>query len=275
MITHGDISQPAVIDGKTYEWKFERKRRLSKSFFIDYSSPIYDSMFSVANEYPFSPTSRTYQVMKVWRKSESGKYFWIMIENFKYKPGDSSYVYNNVEANAQTYGRMYHWEIANECGSKVRMLLPGRFNDGTYTNTTFPTYGHLPTIQDINDVMEVDAIGFLPETGTTIFDFDYDYGYYDLFLSGREFYDEINETAAYHTLGGWLNNTDYATNGFYDLNERSFYWTSTQPSENNYGFHYPLRIYNDDGNYAAFINISHANHYGFYVRYVFEPIQIQ
>lgn len=79
VITHGDISQPAVIDGKTYEWKFEHKKRLSKSFFIDYSSSIYDTMFSVAKEYPFSSTSRTYPVMKVWRKSDPSKYFWIIL----------------------------------------------------------------------------------------------------------------------------------------------------------------------------------------------------
>ena len=103
VVTNGKYSNPAVIDGITYQ--YNRKEKLSKAFFIDYSDPELDTMFSTVKDYPYNVTANTYKVMKVWRKSEPGKYFWVIIENFRYKPGDSSYVYNNDEANAQTYGR--------------------------------------------------------------------------------------------------------------------------------------------------------------------------
>ncbi|MBR4266088.1 MAG: hypothetical protein IKQ46_08555 [Bacteroidales bacterium] len=272
VVTNGKYSNPAVIDGITYQ--YNRKEKLSKAFFIDYSDPELDTMFSTVKDYPYNATANTYKVMKVWRKSEPGKYFWVMIENFRYKPGDSSYVYNNDEANAQTYGRFYHWEIANECAHKIKMNLPRRRADGTYTTIKYPTYGHLPSRQDINDIMEVTSIGHLPENGTTVFDFDYEWGYYDIFLSGREYYDGVDENAANHTMAGCLDNTDFEADEFDFINKTVFFWTD----DNYNGFisyaHYPLEIDYYNGAYSAFINALHADHYGFSVRYVFEPKQL-
>lgn len=210
--------------------------------------------------------------MKVRRKQDTSRYFWVMIENFKYKPGDSSYVYNNVEANAATYGRMYHWEIANECATKVKMQLPRRNPDGSYTTTKYPTYGRLPSLQDVADILEVDSICNWPGNGTNIFNFDYNVGYYDVFLSGREYYDdEVNEEGADHTMGGCMDNTDRLI-CYSHLHNRVDFWLSDYVGEPDSHYAMVISNYNDD--YRAFVNGLCVNHYGFYVRYVFEPKQL-
>ncbi len=268
IVNSGDENSPNLIE-------YRRSKSLSKSFYYDYSYPEANDMFSTVQDYPYNASANTYQVMKVWRRSDPTKYFWIMIENFRYRANDSSFVYDNNEANASVYGRMYHWAIAKECENKVMMRLPRRNADGTYTLGSYPTFGHLPTIQDINDLMEVDQIGHLSSNGTTIFDFP-ENGYYDVFLSGRTFDGSASPESARHSLGGWLDNTDYFyfTNRSYcDINEKAYYWLADTPSSTG-SSHYPLRIYRNDGEYVAFVNASHANNYGFYVRYVFEPKQL-
>ncbi|MBQ4408537.1 MAG: hypothetical protein II852_16180 [Bacteroidales bacterium] len=266
VVTHGYVSQPAVIDGKKYEWTFERKNSLSKSFYFDWTDSDMDDMFSTAKE---DPTSRTYKVMKVWRKSQPGKYFWIMIENFKFNMGDSSYVYNNVDTNAEVYGRMYHWEIANQCASLVRMNLKRIDANGNEFGPKIPTPGRLPTTQDLCDLMEQNYVdkyvnSFNPYT---------DWGYYDVFLSGREFYNGLYAPAAYPTMGGWMDNTDYGYQYYDYLHQEVNFWTSDWYLVES--AHYPLRIMYQNGLYHAFLNAPSANHYGMYVRYVFEPIQVQ
>lgn len=255
--------------------EFRRNKALSKTFCYDYfEGTDYDTMFSTVKDFPYNSTANTYNVMKVWRKSDPNKYFWIMLENFRYKD-DSSFVYDNKESNAQLYGRLYQWSIAKKCENKIFMRLPRRNADGTYTKTKYPTYGHLPTRTDILDLMEVDTLGHLPENGSSFYRFDdLDYlGYYDVFVSGRTYYGDFNEEAAYHTLAGWLNNTDFNPAphlDYHDINDKVFFWTNDGIPL----YHYPFRIYYNNGEYVAFINAAHANHYGFYVRYIFEPTQL-
>ena len=270
VVTYGEYTGSPWVE-------YRKSPKLSKSFLVDYSDPDCDELFSTAVEYPFTSTARQYSVMKVERKSEPGKYFWVMIENFAYKNGDSSYVYGNNEANAAIYGRMYHWSIAKECENKVRMRLPRRRADGTYTAAKFPTYGHLPTRQDINDICEVESIGHLPSNGTTIYNLDPTGNYYyDVFISGRDLDEDMNPESAYHTLGGWLDNTDYywlSNRDYCDINENVFFWTNDGIDWID-DSHYPLEIDYEGGEYSAFINALHADNYGFYVRYVFEPMQL-
>lgn len=261
--------------------EFRRSKSLSKTYFAPHlAGSNYDTLFSTAKDFPFNSTANTYNIMKVWRTSEPGKFFWIMLENFKYKPGDSSYVYGNDESNAQLYGRMYHWTIAKQCENKIMKYLPRRRLDGSYTTDTFPTYGHLPTVQDIHDLMEVSYPNLLNTnqfTGTTLYDTFGGEGYYDAFISGRPFYDaDYNDSTYYHTLAGWLDNTDFywlTHRDYCDLHEQVCFWTDTEwtslPST-----HFPFEIHYQNGNFVACLPVGAANNYGYYVRYVFEPKQL-
>lgn len=276
VMSHGSFSGTPLIE-------FRRGKSLSKTYlFGKLEKPKYDTMFSTAKEFPFNSSARKYKVMKVWRHSDPGKFFWIMLENFKYKPGDSSYVYDNKESNAAFYGRMYHWSIAKQCERKVGMFVQKRLSDGTYTDEddlSF-TYGRLPTVQDIEDLMEVTTppvFGSYYETGPTLFDVaaldDGSYvGYYDAFISGRENYGwDYNDSTYYHTLAGWLDNTDlyWLTHRSYqDIHEQVCFWLNDSSIPNA---HYPFEIRYQDGAFVASIPAHALDHYGYCVRYVFDP----
>lgn len=225
-------------------YRFNFKHSLNKSFFMVYSDIESDTMFSTAQEYPYNSTANKYKVMKVYRKSDPTKFFWIMIENFRYKSPNGCYVYNDIESNAKTYGRLYHWEVAKECEKKIRMNIPRKQADGAYTQKTFPTYGHLPTRQDILDLLEVESIGVFPENNSvSVLDLDCDNFYYDVFLSGRDFFDEVNEKAAYHSIAGCRDNTDYNFRDYMEIHNRAFFWLDTEPNPNeNPHYHYPFEI---------------------------------
>lgn len=245
----------------------DRTSNLSKSFLYEPE----DIEFDVIRDYPYGTKGNEYRVMKVKRQADTTKYFWIMIDNFRYKTKTGSFVYNNDESNAEIYGRFYHWETANECGNKIQMKLPRRNKDGSYTKKKYPTFGHLPTIQDFKDLLETDVIGAHPWDGVQIYD-DFDYGYYDFFLSGEEYFESAEPELAYHTMAGFRDNSDSHNSPFDDIHNEVYFWTSERSGSSD--CHYPLDIMFNDGAYSAFINAGHANHYGFSVRYVFEPKQL-
>jgi uncharacterized protein (TIGR02145 family) len=206
----------------------------------------------------------TYKIMKVWRTSNPNKYFWIMIENFRYVAGKGCYLYRNDASEVNEYGRLYHWETANECGGKIHMDLPYRKASGKYTKKNYTTYGHLPTKQDISDLMGIPNFqrGGLNEISGL--------KYYDVFLVGRDKTDIEDDFSVFHSIAGYMDNTDYPYSDFDSRHNCGMYWMQ----EGSRDAHQPLRIEYDDDNYTAYYHVWHHNHYAMSVRYVFEPKQL-
>ncbi len=258
IIKSGEYSEPAVIDGQTMIFN-QNKSRL-KGLFAEESWIEQQTI----KDYPYNSTANSYRVIKVVRPN--GKYFWIMIDNFKYNAGTGSYIYGNNSANLATYGRLYKWQVAMNSKTKIYMLLP-KYLNGVPTGGNQAVYGSLPNFQHIKDMLETTAIGNLPTNGTTP-----DLGnnmYYDAFLAGREF-NPLPETA-YPTLAGWRDNMDVAPGNqeYNSLTTWGRFWTSELAVT---GAHYPLEIKDETYMWSAYINAGHDDRYAFSVRYVFEPL---
>jgi len=227
--------------------------------------------------------TNSYRVIKVVRPD--GRYFWIMIDNFKYLPTPStgSYVYENNPSNVATYGRLYKWTTAYNNRTKIRMKLPKYVNGnvvlgGNGLPVLYSVGGKLPSIADIKDMLESTTMPAHSQSGITVWGGDNAvHQYYDAFLAGREdkYYDE---TAAYPTLAGYRDNMEApgvpANHLEFGLkNIYGTYWLSdTEP-----GFttaHYPLTI-TDNSNgmeWNAYVNAMCDDGFGHSVRYIFEPI---
>jgi uncharacterized protein (TIGR02145 family) len=258
IIKSGEYSEPAVIDGQTLIFEYTKNRR--KGMITD---ETYLEQQTI-KDYPYNATANSYRVIKVTRPN--GRYFWIMIDNFKYNAGTGCYIYVNNSANLATYGRLYKWQVAQNNRTKILMKLPKIIN-GVPTAPIYSVYGRLPNFQDIKDLLETTSIGNLPSNGTTP-----DMGtnlYYDAFLAGRE--DAWGDlTKAYPTLAGWRDNMDVAPGNqeFNSLTTWGRFWTSELAVT---GAHYPLEIKDDIYMWSAYINAGHDDRYSFSVRYVFEP----
>ena len=302
-ITNVVVNKDSIltIDGKRMEWKFslpERKKSISKGVLIDETS--YYNQY-IQDQYPdrkltdivkFSYKSKEYEfkVLRVDRKSDPGKYFYVMIDNLDVKLDTACWVYGDDERNAKKYGRLYTWYAANALAKKITMGLPKYKNNHPILRNDkdtilFPTKGRLISTKDILDIIECNTIGNLPKNGFSVDDIDMtdDYAmlYYDVFIGGLD--GPLNGTPDYSrgekTLGGYRNTFrqdpmywNYWINGWYTgLNQVAYIWLKDEAA---YGTcHYPLEIdYDDDYNYVAMINAGHEDKYGFSVRYVFEPI---
>ena len=305
LVTEGDVRSPVVIDGVKQEWTFPaRNRSLSKGILFDESTyyPLienslkadYGSDYKLIDtvNFPYHNTNYSMRVLRVDRKSEPGKYFYVMIDNLKVELDTACWAYADNESNVSSYGRLYTWHAANALASLITMQLPvySKSNPTVQLLGGFklPVQAKILSRQDVCDIIECDTIGHMPDYGYSIDDninapnhgmtqpLPLPLYYYDVFVGGLEGSGYTDYTRGIHTLGGFRNTmyqSQYYVNGWYsDLNSTAFIWLRDKMPGFNDPFHYPLEIdYDADNNYTAFINAEHWDQYGFSVRYVFEP----
>lgn len=317
ILTEGLAKNPLVIDGKKMEWNFSlQPRKLTKGMLVDeidwYSYVLealrleYGDDYKLVDTLRFSYKNQNYEIklLRVDRKSEPGKYFYVMIDNLAVKLDTACWAYGDDERNVSKYGRLYTWNAANALANEISMRLPV-YEANNPTQKKFggrlqmPVKARLLSRQDICDIIESNAIGQYPENGYTLDD-HYEQSleklangitlfYYDVFVGGLEGPDGdgIDYSRAEHTLGGFRNTKQQPewawldwVNGWYTrLNDEAMIWTSQGYlyGENYFDpFHYPLsisrKINESIYDYSAYINCLCWDQYGFSVRYVFEPL---
>jgi len=307
LVTEGETRSPIVIDGVKQEWTFPaRNKSLSKGILFDESTYYpyienslkidYGSDYQLIDTVDFEYHGINYsmRVLRVDRRSEPGKYFYVMIDNLKVQLDTACWAYADNENNVSTYGRLYTWHAANALAPLITMQLPVYSEN----NPTVPLLdGFKLTVQakilsrqDVCDIIERDSIGHMPYNGYSIDNnnnapthgmtspLPLPLYYYDVFVGGLEGSGYTDYTRGLHTLGGFRNTmyqSSHYVNGWYDdLNTAAFIWLRDKymPSLFNDPFHFPLEIdYDAENKYTAFINAEHWDQYGFSVRYVFEP----
>lgn len=307
-------NNPLVIDGKKMEWNFSLKpRKLTKGMLVneaDYYEEIIgflrqaygDNKYKLIDSINFTYKNQNYifKVLRVDRKSEPGKFFYVMIDNLDVRLDSACWAYGDNESNVKKYGRLYTWDAANAFANEISMRLPvydvNNPMQKKYKGTLkMPVKARLLSRQDILDIIECDAIGDLTKNGYTLDDLEEQCWnnihanvgplfYYDVFVGGLDCsnVDGRDYAQGEHTLGGMRNTyqqpkwawSDWNGDGWYKgLNENSKIWTS----EGYADVHYPLQIerkYQENlYEYSAFINsMLHSNDFGYSVRYVFEPL---
>jgi len=263
-VSSGFFSEPAIINGDSIVFNFQKN--VTKGFTNDL---ILEQ--KIIKDYPYSTTSNTYRVIKVVRPN--GRYFWIMIDNFKYA-SSGSWIYGFNNSNLDISGRLYNWNAAYSNRTKIMMMLPKITAPSKIASDPiskdpplYPVFGRLPNFQDIKDLLESSSIANSAMNGTNVFEHDY----FDAFVFGLA-NANWDATKANHTLGGWRDNligTPGTNAEFSDINVRGRFWTNEIDTP---GSHYPLEISNLEYFWSAYVNAGHADGYGFSVRYVFEPI---
>ena len=305
-----------TINGKRMEWKFNLKNgnKLSKGMIADektlydlyietYLPEKYDLLKTIKYEHKDSKNRTTnyyFKLLRIDRKSEPGKYFYVMLDNLNVKLDTACWIYGDNESNVSKYGRLYTWWAAKALAKKIKLQLPVyKKNEPTQLkiSSPLPVTAKLMTYRDVADILECDNVGNTSDNGYTIDDNigapnhkivdDMPFYYYDVFLAGL-----YNNTGDFDyslgkkSLGGFRNTSqrekkywDVWEKGWYTcLNECGFFWLDDnmcpRTANSDYDYcHVPLRVSCEDGyNYTAFINVPYHNMYGFSVRYIFEPM---
>ena len=322
VFTEGLEKNPIVIDGKKMEWNLSlSSRKLTKGLILDeryyYTQATellqleYGAGYKLIETLRFTYNKKNYEykLLRIDRKSEPGKYFYVMIDNLDVKLDTACWAYGNNETNVKKYGRLYTWFAANALANKISIKMPVyKANKPTETllNDTsikLPVKARLLSYKDVCDIIECNTIGHLPENGYTINKhredqmddnipkhgmFDLPLYYYDVFLGGLEGPsnddNDIDYSRGERILGGYRDadippyssgNGDYAR-----LNRQGFIWTREKPDNSlpdTKVSHFPLIIEQLDNhnrvyNYSAHINSGAGNKHGYSVRYVFEPM---
>lgn len=285
--TKGNVSEifdndsVLTIDGKRMEWKISEptnKTKLSKGFRMNLSNPnlAFELTFGTATY--TKDSSKKYKTMKVYRRNDPGKYFYVMVENLDVKLDTACWAYDRDESNVEQHGRLYTWNAANTVAQQLTMELPV-YNPKGKQIGTMDRPGRLLSLEDVLDIFAMDSIGHLPEYGYDVDQCVDDWCfYYDAFIFGVEnAHSDVSK--GYSVLGGIkvgnsINNQYYGA--FTGLNNYGSFWMGHGESWIK-GAHYDFQIKKQyDGfdrrlNYVAFINSMIDNRHGLSVRCVFEP----
>lgn len=296
-------NNPIVIDGKEQKWTFSLGReKLSKGVVMDEATYYSDTKDNFDEDYKlldtisflYKKTKYSLKLLRVDRKSEPGKYFYVMIDNLNVKLDTACWAYERDEKNVRMYGRLYTWFAANALSKKIMMKLPVyKKNNPTEKlfATKLPVHARLLSRQDVCDIIECDAIGHLPSNGYTIerqiADLDenlhgYFYiplFYYDVFVGGLEGpKDDIYDySRGERILAGYKDSPIFDDNKFDLIKKEGLIWLKDRIIDSftdEQCEHFPLQISRDglDGEtYSAYINCGFGNLHAFSVRYVFEP----
>lgn len=306
------------IGDEVQEWHFSlRSKTLSKGVMqneatyytdpdvIDYLKEIYGSDYKLVDTlyFPYNGKNYPIKLLRVDRKSEPGKYFYVMIDNLDVKLDTACWAYANNEAYVQKYGRLYTWYAANALAKEITLLLPVYDKNNP---TQKKLRGRIPPTrqkarlisrQDICDILECDAIGNLPENSYSLDDlydlsFNDSHGglplyYYDVFVGGLEgpTGNSIDYSRGERSLAGGRGSYQqpqwawpyYDGNGWFNsLNKEGFFHTNDSDYSDPSIASYVFRIEREDVdgskfNYSAFINSMTKHGGAVSVRYVFEP----
>lgn len=281
------VTDPANIESVKTIATFKPGTHLSKGYF----GPI-DWLELETAEYVDDP-SFTYQTMKVYRRSDPNKYFYVMLTNLNIPDSAVSWSYANNRANDQLYGRLYSRDGADMYATKVKMYIPVHKTGRPPRNAN--VYGRLMTEEDLCDILEIDSFD-----SNETYDLSSNYQirawdmYYDAFVFGLG--DDASESASYHTLAGWRNSASiydpmlhltpeqlhqmeiaYEAGYYTQKNHKGMYWMNYVNPVNDASdvlIIYRHNYWDDDDYWRADVG-PFANHsydwYGFSVRYVFDP----
>lgn len=236
--------------------------------------------------------SFSYRTMKVYRKSDPNKYFYVMLTNLNIPDSAVSWSYAKDKTNDQLYGRLYSRLGAEMYCHKVKM----------YTDVHRPNrpirkgnvFGSLMTEVDLCDILEIES--YNPDEVYDLVNYP-SWGwdmYYDAFVFGLD--DDASEEASYHTLAGWKNPTSiydprlnatpemirqmeiaYEAGYYSQKNHRGMYWMKHKdPVTDGSQVLSILRhnYWSDDDYWRVSVSTYGTNPYGSYgfsVRYVFDP----
>lgn len=280
------VTDPENMEPVTTIATFKPKSHLSKGRFGDI--PWLELGYATYVD----DTSIKYQTMKVYRRSDTLKYFYVMLTNLNIPDLAVSYSYANDKSNDDLYGRLYTRDGADKYASKVKMTLPVH-RPGKPVRDGY-VYGRLMTKEDLCDILEIDSFD-----DKATYDLSPSYlerawdMYYDAFVFGID--DDASEAASFHTLAGWKNSTsiyDPRLNltpeifhemeiafeaGYYSQkNHKGMYWMNYVNSNDasDVLVIYRHNYWDDDDLWRVAVG-PFANHsydwYGFSVRYVFDP----
>ncbi len=195
---------------------FKQRKKLTKGLDIDF---ITDETIEQGVAYFSENPNKTYQTMKVIRRSDPSKYFYVMITNldipypFDLYLTDSTQVitsecspYADNMSYLQKYGLLYTKYGADHICEYLYMRLPVIRNGKEVNNRKRNIRGRLMTRQDIADILEVDiaVADSCIEIDEASIDEYYDetkHAYYNAFVFGLELKSAI--TDAHHSLGGY------------------------------------------------------------------------
>jgi hypothetical protein len=320
-LTNGRISEVInndsvlTIDGKRMEWNINitpQKKSISKGVIQDERS--YYTTFlnekcknTYGEDYELFKTIKctykgvkySFEVLRIDRKSEPGKYFYVMLDNLKVKMDTACWAYADDESYVEKYGRLYTWDAANALAKKIRMNLPSYSEENPKKEITppLPVKARLLSIKDVLDIIECDAIGSNSENGYSIED-NYDapkhilsdnikapFFYYDAFIGGLDG-PEPDNTFEYdkgeHVLAGWRcpyeQNKEYwflyIKGRYTDLNKTGSFWLKDFYADETSHFFLDIQ-HSQENNYVSYIKGVMVNETAISVRYVFEPEYIK
>ena len=260
----------APVKGENFEWSFNTPApQLSKGYYIwDY--------WDLGTAYDAENESHTFQTLKVYRRNDPDKYFYVMLTNLDIKVSEHCWAYEDNNANVRKYGYLYTWMKANELASRVYMELPYR-NPRNGRIGMRKTAGRLMTFEDLKDILESDVVpeqsydgdqlrkGELPSN-------DGDF-YYDAFVFGPNRATDF-DVSAQHSLAGsrvpeWF--AEQEVKRYDGLNSMGYFWLAEK--EYNPDYHYFLYVQRrlSGKRYSLFVNHMIRDYNGLAVRYVFEP----
>ncbi len=271
-----DTDSVLMVNGKRMQWFFNApKKSLSKGILADETGPDWEYGYATFDD----DTTHKFKTMKVYKRNDPEKYFYVMLTNLDINSSSGCWAYNDDQSLVAKYGRLYTWHKADELKTKVHMDLPIYRKNGTVFSEHFQTPARLMTIEDVCDIIEMDTIGHMTQYGyqlnSTWVDPMYSYFYYDAFVFGPEF--TTNHADAQHSLGG-VRAVEWATgiDRYRSINMNGGYWLSDRYVDTDMYNHFPLTIERQYGSnlydYSAYINCMVRNESGNSVRYVFEPV---
>lgn len=260
----------APVKGENLEWSFDAPApKLSKGYHHDADWWEYGTAYYKDN------TSHTFKTLKVYRRNDPDKYFYVMLTNLDIKADKHCWAYNDDERNVAKYGYMYTWMKAEELARKVYMefYLPA---PRTGNLTLSKRFGRLMTFEDLKDILESDVIPEQAKDGNQLREDNGGDMFYDAFVFGPEYAYGDFTNPAQHTLGGnrapdWYTEKEMARYG--GLNLWGNFWLNEK--EYNPDYHYFLTVQRGGGkekfDYSAFVNHMMRDYNGLSVRYVFDP----